>query len=411
MFKKIICTMLILISVISAKDIVVITDVSQGITEEEAKNLDSIINTRSKVYEGNDWFLGNIFTKNEKAYEKYFGQYISKGDSKRGWRKFKNEIYNPYIDLIIDSISSKYDNIQIMEKDIVILLDTSGSMKKNNLVNSVIDKLNETLKPKGEKVNIAIVTFDGHKTFDKSENSRVVLNFTNDIGEIIRVIDSISFTNLSTVMEDGLELSINLLKKRKAKSKMILLISDGDVSDEALSLQKKQEAEQYNIAIKPYAIGGANISVLQKLSSTGKTYDLTMKDLGDSILPPKPLHFNGLFYNFSKLTDSVFKKTKSKDGILIIYSTMVNHSDFYEFNMVPNLTDDLFFNELIVKLKEEHLDNIDFNGLKIYVRLLGNPSQQAEKNIKFFWKKFIKKYNGEVVRIGSDDLTLREMGY
>ncbi len=412
MFKKIILVILVSISVMSAKDIVVIADISQGITLDEAKNLDSIINpTKSKIYTSKDRFSGHIFTAKEKAHEKFNGTYISKGDSKKGWRRFVGKVYSPYIKIIANSNSGKKDSIQVVEKDIVILIDTSGSMKKSNLANSVINKLNKMLKPKGEKVNIALVTFDGHKTFNKSENSRVVLNFTNDIGEISRAIGSINFTNLNTVMADGLELSIDLLKKRKTSSKMILLISDGDISDEALSLQQKQEAGQYNITIKPHVIGGENISVLQKLSTNGKTYDLTMKDLADSILPPKPLHLNSLFYNFSALTDSIFKKTKTKDGILIIYSTMINHSDFYEFNVVPNLSDDLFYNELMEKLKEEHLNNIDFNSLKVYVRLIGNPSLQKANELKIFWKRFIEEHKGEVIRIGSDDLALDEMGY
>ena len=414
MFKRILFLLIVVTIYVGAKNIVVITDMSQGIQAKEASEVMGLINPNcnkpSPIYENNDKFYGYIFTENGRL--KKSGTYKDKSTSLSSCKKFFGGVYAVYFKTVKKGLTKGHKPGSSSDaKDIVFLIDTSGSMKKNDVEQSIKDALDKSVSVKGEKVNIALVTYDGHQSFDKLDNSRVLLDFTNDISKISRAIDSIEFSNFNTLLGDGLALSIGILNKRKTKSKMIVLLSDGDkVFNKKFALDQMQYAKKNHIIVKPFAIGGASISTLSEFSSNGKVYDVTSNDFGDVILPPKSEHKDTLFQNFASLSSAVFKKNTSKDGVLIIYSNMMETSDLYDFNMIPNLSDDLFFNEVKEKLHKEHL-NIDFNGMKVYVRLTGNPSAKKENELIIFWKRFIKEHNGKVEFISKDDLTLDEMGY
>ncbi len=404
MFKKVVFVLMLLASFTQAKNIVVITDISQGIQANEGMEVMKLINPReSSIFNNNDKFYGYVFTDKKRL--KIIGVFNE-------WKK--ELIAKPYIvyfNTVKKGVQKTQKTQKTAQKDIVFLIDTSGSMKKNDIENTIKDALKKTLSKKGAKVNIALVTFDGHKTFDQSDNSRVLLSFTDNIGSISRALDSIEFSNFNTLLGDGLETSINLLKERKTKSKMIILISDGDdVADETKAIKQISIAKQQNIEVKPFAFGGANLTSLKKFSSNRKVYDITRGDFDNVVLPSKSKYKDTLLQNLSSLSSSVFKKNKSKDSILIIYSKMMEISNLYDFNMIPNLSDDLFYNEVKEKLKEEHL-NIDFNGLKIYVKLIGNPSAKKENELRIFWERFIEEHNGKVQWISKEELTLDEMGY
>jgi len=413
MFKRIVQTLLLIGSVFAfsdAKSVVIIADISQGISKSEGIEVMTLADPKkSPIYEDGDLLAWYAFT--EKGRKKIYTKFVDRSTDRRIYNKICKVLYPKYFNVVKYGVKKSSKKKSFAQKDIVFLIDTSGSMKKNDLENIIKNALKKTLEKKGEKVNIALVVFDGHKTFDKSDNSRVILDFTNDIGKLSAALDSLEFTHFNTMLGDGMEKAVNMLKNRKIKSKMIILISDGDdVADQAKAIKQISLAKQSKIDVKPFAFGGANLNSLKNFSSNGKVYDITRGDFDDVVLPPKSQDKDTLFQNFASLSSAIFKKNKSDDGILIIYSTMMENSNLYDFNMIPNLSDDLFYKEVKEKLKEEHL-NINFHGLKTYVRLIGNPSAKKENELRIFWERFINEHNGKVKWISKEELTLDEMGY
>ncbi len=406
MFKRIIVIGFLFASLLEAKNIVVVTDLSQGITSKEGMEVMNIINPKkSPIYKENDKFYGYVFT--EKGRKKTIGTYVDKGTSKKKWRNFYKKQYETYFKVVKQGVKKTLVQEKV-EKDIVFLIDSSGSMKKNNIIKNVKRALDNLVSEKGEKVNVAIVTFDGHESFDNPENARILLDFTNNHKDILNTIDSLQFSNFNTFLGSGLELSFDLLEKRNTKSKRIFIVSDGDnIYDETHALNQMKRAN--NIEVQPIAVGGASISTLKNFSTSGNVYDATRGDM-KTLVVERSNYQDTLFQNFAALTNSVFKKNKSNDDVLIVYSTMMEVSDLYDFYMIPNLSDGPFYRELKQKLQDEHL-RIDFNGMKVYVRLLGNPSAKKENELRIFWERFIKDHNGKVSNINKEVLTIEEMDY
>jgi hypothetical protein len=283
-------------------------------------------------------------------------------------------------------------------------------MKMNTQVDSIKKTIKSFVASKDKKVNVSIVVFDGHKTFDENENARLLLDFTNDNGKINRAIEKIRYSNFNTLYDSGFKKALAVFKKRKIKDKIVFLVSDGDdTSNSNTVLDIKKSMENMGIKIKPIAVGGASMNTLKKFSTNGNVYDATRGDMQSAIQENSNTN-DPLFEKFAALSNTVFKKNNSKDDLVIIYSKMMEKSNFYDFYVVPNLSDDLFYNEVKTKLEQDHL-NINFNNMKVYVRLIGNPSAKKENEVRIFWERFIKDHNGLVKFISKDALTLDEMGY
>lgn len=410
MFKKVL-SVLIGIGIASlslqAKNIVVITDIAQGITQAEGMEVMTLINPKDEpsIYEDDDHFYGYIFT--EKGRKSTSSKFVAKSTHRGYWIKFFKEQYLPYFNVVKSGVKKTIQKKHI-PKDIVFLVDTSGSMKTNTQLEVIKNTLKSFIASKDKEVNVALIVFDGHKTFNHEENARVILDFTKDKNTIYSAIDSIHYTNFNTMYESGFKKAFDLLKTRKVKDKIVFLISDGDDTDKSgniISLKKLME--NTGIKIKPIAVGGASMNTLKKFSTNGNVYDATRGDM-QSVIQENTNIKDPLFEKFAALSNSVFQKNKSKDSILIIYSPMMEKSDLYDFYMIPNLSDDLFYSELEEKLQKEHF-NIDFSDFKVYVRLIGNPSAKKENELTIFWKRFIEDNGGKLESISKDKLQVTDI--
>jgi uncharacterized protein YegL len=413
MFKKVILVSLLgFLSIAYGKNIVIFADVSKGIELTEAKELVTLIDPRTvpNIYEDNDKVYGYILNETKRLSVKK--KYISKGTSLKGYKKFVKDFYFVYFKTLkkYAKNTAKIRKNKIGQ-DIVLLVDTSGSMQKNKIVSNVKSALKNIVRFKGKKVNIAIVTYDGHSSLPASANSRIVLNFTNNRQKILQAIDSLQFSHMNTLLGDGLKSAIELLQDRTTKYKSILMITDGDdIADSEKALQEKQHADKMNIKIKPIAVGGASLTVLKQFSSTGRVYDLTSDDLSDVTMVVRNFKDN-ILSNLASLSAGVFSKNKKDEkNILIIYSTMMERSNLYDFYQIPNLSDGLFYKELTQKLNDENLQ-IDFHGMEVYVKLIGEPTAQKENQLRIFWERFINDHGGKSKFVSKDSLTLDELGY
>jgi Ca-activated chloride channel homolog len=181
------------------------------------------------------------------------------------------------ISLII-SISSPYKKLQTQKIkkdgiDIVLTLDTSGSMKQtrfnpNNIRQNrweVVSQIVQEFIPKRINDNIALIVFGtsvmtaSPLSFDKSAQAKIIKYL------------KIGMAGEKTALIDSLAGSINILKKSKSKSKVIILLTDGEDTASIIPLNVVEKLiKKYDIKLYAIGIGQANKYMLNKLASINK---------------------------------------------------------------------------------------------------------------------------------------------
>jgi Ca-activated chloride channel homolog len=190
------------------------------------------------------------------------------------------------------ALCSPYKNFhtQIIKKDgidIVLSLDTSYSMKKRGLNQNdnsqsrfeVVKNIVKEFIPKRINDNIAIVVFGNSVmmasplSFDK-EAQKSIINYL-DVGVV----------GNNTAMIDSLALSSRILKNSNAKSKIVILLSDGQDNSSRIPLDVVIKLlKKYSIKVYTIGIGDSNSIVLNKISSKtgGKSFiTYSKEDLQD----------------------------------------------------------------------------------------------------------------------------------
>lgn len=190
--------------------------------------------------------------------------------------------------LTITALASPYKilDTQLIKKDgldIVLCLDSSGSMKEMGLNRfnieqtrfSIVKELVKDFIDKRTNDNIALIVFG------TSVMTATPLSFDkNAQKQIIDYLD-IGIVGDKTAMFDSLASAVNILKESKAKSKIVILLSDGDDNSStipfpvSLKLLKKYDIKVYTITI------GNNVqNVLEKIAidTKGKAFSAKSKE-------------------------------------------------------------------------------------------------------------------------------------
>lgn len=178
----------------------------------------------------------------------------------------------------LHSVNTKQDGV-----DMVLSLDTSGSMRQigfnpnepeqnrwqvvQTIVNDFITKrIND---------NIGLVVFGSSVmtasplSYDKKAQNRIINSLR------------IGIVGDKTALINSIATSINILKNRETKSKIIIAITDGEDTASTIPLEVVLKlAKKYNIKIYTIAIGATNLYTLQQLSNTtnGKTFSARSKE-------------------------------------------------------------------------------------------------------------------------------------
>lgn len=178
----------------------------------------------------------------------------------------------------LNVINNKKDGI-----DMVLSLDTSGSMKEQgfNPTNpnqnrwEVVQNIVSDFIQKRVNDNIGIVVFGtsvmtaSPLSYDKKAQTKIIENL------------DIAIVGEKTALINSIATSINILKQKETKSKIIIAITDGDdtASNIPLSIVIKM-AQKYKIKIYTIAIGRSNTYVLKQLSNSsgGQTFIAYNKD-------------------------------------------------------------------------------------------------------------------------------------
>lgn len=188
----------------------------------------------------------------------------------------------------IIALASPYKKLQTLNIkkdgiDIVLSLDTSGSMRQigfnqddieQNRWQAVSSIVKEFI-PKRVNDNIGIVVFGtsvmtaSPLSFDKNAQAKIIKHL--DIG----------VAGDKTALLDSIAGSINILKNSHAKSKIIIVLTDGEDTASLIPLQViKNLIKKHNIKIYAIGIGESNKFILNTLAkiNSGKAFFATSKD-------------------------------------------------------------------------------------------------------------------------------------
>lgn len=147
-------------------------------------------------------------------------------------------------------------------RDIIIALDLSGSMEREdfNLDGAQVSRLTAVQKVASEFVrgrdgdSVGLVVF-GDKAY-------VAAAPTHDVTSVAHVVEKtiIGISGKSTAIADGLGIAIKRLRERDAKSRVIILLSDGqDTSGSTDPVAAAQVAADLGIRIYTIALGPADL--------------------------------------------------------------------------------------------------------------------------------------------------------
>lgn len=167
--------------------------------------------------------------------------------------------------------------------DIILSLDTSGSMKEqgfnpNNLKENrweAVSSIVEDFIDKRENDNIGLVVF-GTSVLTASP-----LSFDKNVQKDILKYLNIGIVGERTALYDSLATSINILKDRQTKSKIIILLSDGEDTASKIPFEiVKQLSEKYKIKIYTIGIGNSNKYILDSIANKteGKSFTAYSKN-------------------------------------------------------------------------------------------------------------------------------------
>ena len=178
---------------------------------------------------------------------------------------------------INDTILLKNDGVNIL-----LNLDASGSMKEQDLDNNysknrfeVVKEIVKEFMSKRVADNIGVVLFGDSVliasplSFDKEAQK-----------QIIDYLD-VEMAGQKTALIDSLAASINILKEQKAKSNIIILLSDGEDNASKIPLDVIIKLlNKYNIKAYTIGIGDFNQNILYKISkeSNAKSYTAMSKE-------------------------------------------------------------------------------------------------------------------------------------
>ncbi|MEA1913747.1 MAG: VWA domain-containing protein [Campylobacterota bacterium] len=168
----------------------------------------------------------------------------------------------------LQTIHKKSDGI-----DIVLALDTSGSMRhigfdRSNVEKNrwqVVKEIVQDFIPKRVNDNIAIMVFGtavmtaSPLSYDKKAQATILSHL--DIG----------VAGDKTALLDSIASSVNILKDSKAKSRIIILLTDGEDTASKIPYQVVIKlALKHNIKIYTIGIGQINQNLLHKISEQTK---------------------------------------------------------------------------------------------------------------------------------------------
>lgn len=177
-----------------------------------------------------------------------------------------------------DVINKKSEGI-----DMILSLDTSGSMRQIgfNLQNPQQNRWEVVSEIVGDFITTRKADNIGIVVFGTSVMTASPLSYDKKAQQKIIESLNIGIVGDKTALLDSIATSINILKNRDAKSKIIIALTDGDDTASSIPLSVITKlAQKYRIKIYTIAIGATNRFVIDQLAtkSGAKSFIALSKD-------------------------------------------------------------------------------------------------------------------------------------
>jgi Ca-activated chloride channel family protein len=197
--------------------------------------------------------------------------------------------------------------------DIVLNLDTSGSMslygfnedKYEQTRLQAVQEVVKTFIKERKKDRIGIVIFGDY--------SAVATPPSYDYETPLAIVSQlkVGIIGKNTALIDSIATATELLKKSKSKSKVIILLSDGEDAGSKIPLEVVLEyAKQYHIKVYTVAIGKSNNNLLKLIAKETKAKNFTAANKND---------LTEIYRSIDKLEKSNIQTTKVQETIQIYF--------------------------------------------------------------------------------------------
>lgn len=312
------------------------------------------------------------------------GEYDSAGNYNAQIKLFaKNKSSDSYYNITNDSTYSLdwYKDCVVCDKDIVLLLDVSGSMDG--------EPLSETKKASVEFINtvlddsarISLITF--------ATDAEVVNEFSARNSALISNINNLR-TRGSTNMDDGIQKAEELFDRSSAKKKVLVLMSDGypnedRVGDELINYARTVRDKGVDIYTLGFfhGMGASSRAEAQKLlkaiASDGMNYEVSSSDDLLPFFSDIAANIGGQKYIYVEIACPV-DVTVTKDGETLCSkeNDRSTHSSFgtlsFEQLEDDDYTDDESNQKKVLRLKD---------GVEYDIKIEGNGDGSMDYTIRY----------------------------
>lgn len=398
MFKILIAFMLSM-GVLQAKSYIVV-DIAQGISVSDYKELGRLTypdkKDKKNIYKHKEEVFLYSFNSTKALSSDFI--YLRRDKDEDGWKESRSS-FMKFMNQVDEYGVNKNKEVS---SNIIFLVDTSGSMKKNDVMYDVKNTIKYLINAKSKKSKIAIVSFDGKKNMKESTRARVLTDFSQSKSKLNKIVDSIEPSMYDTFLGSGLSRVERLLSKINTKKTIVLLFTDGKaVNDKEKALKIIKRFKSSDVKLKVVAVGGADVKMLKSFSTTGYVFNATSSDL-KSMTGGISAGNDELFLRVNNFLDNSPKM--DKNDRLIIYSSMMNVDTQSDFYIVPNISAKNFYEEM-KEINKSRSVNIQLHGAKVYVRLIGKMDATRVNNLKIFYKRFFKEAGGELKFFANSSLS------
>ena len=207
------------------------------------------------------------------------------------------------------SIRSSYQSIPSKEIDIILAVDVSGSMMMEDLKPNRLEALKDVLgnfiaRRPNDRIGIVLYAGESINWCPLTKNSFFLLNKLNGMED--KMLDD------GTAIGLGLSSAVNALTKSKAKSKVIVLLTDGDNNAGFIDpLTASKIARKFNIKVYTIGVGTNGMAPLPLLDMDGnKTYHYVPVVLDEQVLKEIAGTTGGNYYRAQneKALDTIYSE-------------------------------------------------------------------------------------------------------
>jgi len=263
----------------------------------------------------------------------------------------------PYLRLLILALliitiakpysTTHFKNTEVEGIDIVIVKDISSSMlaedlKPNRLKAS--KRVAETFiqERKNDRIGLVVFSGDGFTQCPITIDHGVLLNLLRDV-ETGMVDDG-------TAIGNGLAVGVNRLKESSAKSKVIILLTDGENNaGEIDPITAAELAKKYGIRVYTIGAGTYGKAPYPFKTPAGIIYETIDVKIDEPLLKKIASITNGKYFRATstKGLQNIYHEINTLEKTIIETTSYSKHKEYYHYLLIPALL--LLFIELIIK--------------------------------------------------------------